>query len=228
MLQFINSKKYVIYILLLFFLTTFNNLNLHKLNIFKINKIEIIQDSILAPDLTLKNKLIQDLDYLRDKNIFLIDSDQLELKLLKNEWISKFDIRKNYPSKLIINFEKTKPIASIQVEGKNFLIGSNYKIIKPNSQEYNLPQVFGKPKMSDFQKIIKEIELSKIDFKNVQNFYYFKSNRWNIKLDNNILIKLPSNDVSKSLNLAWKILKDEKILNKNVINLSVKNQVIIN
>ena len=228
MLQFINSKKYVIYILLLFFLTTFNNLNLHKLNIFKINKIEIIQDSILAPDLTLKNKLIQDLDYLRDKNIFLIDSEQLELKLLKNEWISKFDIRKNYPSKLIINFEKTKPIASIQVEGKNFLIGSNYKIIKPNSQEYNLPQVFGKPKMSDFQKIIKEIELSKIDFKNVQNFYYFKSNRWNIKLDNNILIKLPSNDVSKSLNLAWKILKDEKILNKNVINLSVKNQVIIN
>ncbi len=228
MLQFINSKKYVIYILLLFFLTTFNNLNLHKINIFKISKIEIIQDSILAPDLTLKNKLIQDLDYLRDKNIFLIDSDQLELKLLKNEWISKFDIRKNYPSKLIINFEKTKPIASIQVEGKNFLIGSNYKIIKPNSQEYNLPQVFGKPKMSDFQKIIKEIELSKIDFKNVQNFYYFKSNRWNIKLDNNILIKLPSNDVSKSLNLAWKILKDEKILNKNVINLSVKNQVIIN
>ena len=228
MLQFINSKKYVIYILLLFFLTTFNNLNLHKLNIFKINKIEIIQDSILAPDLTLKNKLIQDLDYLRDKNIFLIDSDQLELKLLKNEWISKFDIRKNYPSKLIINFEKTKPIASIQVEGKNFLIGSNYKIIKPNSQEYNLPQVFGKPKMSDFQKIIKEIELSKIDFKNVQDFYYFKSNRWNIKLNNNILIKLPSNDVSKSLNLAWKILKDEKILNKNVINLSVKNQVIIN
>ena len=228
MLQFINSKKYVIYILLLFFLTTFNNLNLHKLNIFKINKIEIIQDSILAPDLNLKNKLIQDLDYLRDKNIFLIDSDQLELKLLKNEWISKFDIRKNYPSKLIINFEKTKPIASIQVEGKNFLIGSNYKIIKPNSQEYNLPQVFGKPKMSDFQKIIKEIELSKIDFKNVQDFYYFKSNRWNIKLDNNILIKLPSNDVSKSLNLAWKILKDEKILNKNVINLSVKNQVIIN
>ena len=228
MLQFINSKKYVIYILLLFFLTTFNNLNLHKINIFKISKIEIIQDSILAPDLTLKNKLIQDLDYLRDKNIFLIDSDQLELKLLKNEWISKFDIRKNYPSKLIINFEKTKPIASIQVEGKNFLIGSNYKIIKPNSQEYNLPQVFGKPKMSDFQKIIKEIELSKIDFKNVQNFYYFKSNRWNIKLNNNILIKLPSNDVSKSLNLAWKILKDEKILNKNVINLSVKNQVIIN
>ena len=228
MLQLINSKKYVIYILLLFFLTTFNNLNLHKINIFKISKIEIIQDSILAPDLTLKNKLIQDLDYLRDKNIFLIDSDQLELKLLKNEWISKFDIRKNYPSKLIINFEKTKPIASIQVEGKNFLIGSNYKIIKPNSQEYNLPQVFGKPKMSDFQKIIKEIELSKIDFKNVQNFYYFKSNRWNIKLDNNILIKLPSNDVSKSLNLAWKILKDEKILNKNVINLSVKNQVIIN
>tara|TARA_B100000674_G_scaffold68293_1_gene47127 strand:- start:93 stop:779 length:687 start_codon:yes stop_codon:yes gene_type:complete len=228
MLQFINSKKYVIYILLLFFLTTFNNLNLHKINIFKISKIEIIQDSILAPDLTLKNKLIQDLDYLRDKNIFLIDSDQLELKLLKNEWISKFDIRKNYPSKLIINFEKTKPIASIQVEGKNFLIGSNYKIIKPNSQEYNLPQVFGKPKMSDFQKIIKEIELSKIDFKNVQDFYYFKSNRWNIKLNNNILIKLPSNDVSKSLNLAWKILKDEKILNKNVINLSVKNQVIIN
>ena len=103
MLQFINSKKYVIYILLLFFLTTFNNLNLHKINIFKISKIEIIQDSILAPDLTLKNKLIQDLDYLRDKNIFLIDSDQLELKLLKNEWISKFDIRKNYPSKLIIN-----------------------------------------------------------------------------------------------------------------------------
>ena len=117
---------------------------------------------------------------------------------------------------------------NIIIGNENFLIGSNYKLIKSDFKNPDLPNIFGKPKLKEFKRIIDLINISKIKINNISDFYYFKSNRWNLKLKNDILIKLPEENVVNSLNLAWKILKSEKILLKNNINLSVKNQIIVN
>tara|TARA_Y100000591_G_C21850556_1_gene711441 strand:+ start:713 stop:1399 length:687 start_codon:yes stop_codon:yes gene_type:complete len=227
MLQLINKKKYILYIFFFLILTTINNLKVKKLNIFAIKNIEIINQSEKFYDESFNNKLIQEFDYLLNRNIFFIDKEKLNFKLLNNKLISNFKIKKNYPSKLVINYEKTRPIANIILDNQNFLIGSNYKLIETENMLEDLPNVFGKPKMKQFRQIIEQVNLSNINFDDITDYYYFKSMRWNIRLNNGILIKLPEDNFFEYLNLAWKILENEKVLIKNTLNLSVKNQVII-
>ena len=228
MLHSINKNKYIVYIFFFIILSTFNNLNLNKINTFNITDIEITELNHINNDILLERKLTEDLNYLKNQNIFLINQNQLKTILSKNEWLSNFSIKKEYPSKLVINYEKTKPIANIVIDNEKFLIGSNYKLIKSDFKNPDLPNIFGKPKLKEFKRIIDLINISRIKINNISDFYYFKSNRWNLKLKNDILIKLPEEKVVNSLNLAWKILKSEKILLKNNINLSVKNQIIVN
>jgi len=72
------------------------------------------------------------------------------------------------------------------------------------------------------------IEESKISYDSIKNLYFFKSKRWDIELKNNILIKLPKNNVKETLNDAFNFMEDIKIGNIKIIDARIKNQIIIN
>ena len=227
MLQLINKKKYLIYIFFFFILTTFNNLNLNKIKFFKIQDIEVIEQAAIK-DHEIKKRLQKKLTFIKNKNIFLLNKNLIIAEIKKNEWISNFSIKKKYPSKLIINFDKAYPIANIVINDEIFFVGSNYKLIKSDNLDKNLPNIFGRPKMANLKKFIDQINLSNLNYEDIKNFYYLKSDRWNIKINNGILIKLPKEDNLKFLNLVKEILDNENILIKDTINLTIKDQAIIN
>jgi len=56
--------------------------------------------------------------------------------------------------------------------------------------------------------------------------YFFPSNRWDILTYDDILIKLPQDNISKSLNLAYKIIANNDFKNKNLIDLRINNHLI--
>ena len=57
--------------------------------------------------------------------------------------------------------------------------------------------------------------------------YFFPSNRWDILTNNGTLIKLPHDNISKSLNLAYKIINSNDFKNKNHIDLRVDNHLVV-
>ena len=114
------------------------------------------------------------------------------------------------------------------INDQSFLIGSNFRLIKSDVLYKDLPNVFGEPNMNDLKKFVKKVELSKINYKLVTDIYYLKSGRWNIKIENKILIKLPDTEIIHSLNLVNRILNNKDIVINNTINLTPKNQIIIN
>ena len=57
--------------------------------------------------------------------------------------------------------------------------------------------------------------------------YFFPSNRWDILTYDNILIKLPQENISKSLSLAYKIMDSDDFKNKDLIDLRVNSHLII-
>ena len=225
--QLIDKNKYLFYILSFLFLSTFNNPNLDKLNIFKIKDIEVFEEN-LGTNNTIKNDLIKKLMIFKNQNILLVNKEQINSQILKNEWVLKFSIKKEYPSKLIVNFKKAVPIAKTIIEDEVFYVGSNFKLITSDSSYENLPNIFGNPEMNDLKELLNKIKLSKISYKIVSDFYYLKSGRWNLKTKNNILIKLHKNEVIKSLNLASKMLTKKDIVINNTIDFTVRNQIIVN
>jgi cell division protein FtsQ len=90
-----------------------------------------------------------------------------------------------------------------------------------------LPYIFGEFNSKNFLNFKKNITKSKFTFTKFKTLYFFPSKRWDILTNGNILIKLPQKNISKSLDLAYKIINSNNFKNKKLIDLRINNHLII-
>ena len=121
---------------------------------------------------------------------------------------------------------KADLLAITNFNEKKFFIGSNGKLIDYDSSNTNLPYVFGKVKTVDFINFVKIIEQSKFNFKEISEMYFYSSGRWDIKNKHGILFKLPKKNLIKSLNIAYRIMDNEKLKNSKIIDLRISNHIV--
>ena len=111
-----------------------------------------------------------------------------------------------------------------------FYIGSNGKLIQKNkidNPKSNLPFVYGRDNYRDFIELKKNIDTSELKFEDIESFYYFPSNRWDIKTKDGYLIKLPEKNTLQSLKYANLIKNSDKLNNKKIIDLRINNNIIL-
>ena len=217
------SKKVILYIFLLILFGSINNINLNESKLKKIHKINIIG---LNQE---ENKiLLNEMENLNLGNIFLIDAKKIENIFNTNSLIQNYKIFKNYPSTLNIYIKKTEFLARINRDGKLYIIGSNGKFSKNNYSIQNLPFIFGNPKINEFLDLKNSIDKSKISYDQIKKLFFFQSNRWDLQLNNNIIIKLPKDNVIETINYAYDFLENNTMIENKIIDVRVKNQIIVN
>ncbi len=209
--------------MLLLVLGSVNNITLNKIFLSKVTNI-----NILGLDNENKKFLLENIDNLELRNIFFINKNKLQNIIDSNSLVENYDIFKVYPSSLYINVKKTKFLAKINYDGKNYIVGSNGKLINNEISDENYPFIFGKPKIEEFLMFKKMIDISNFEYKDIKNFYYFATGRWDLELRNNIIIKLPEKNTDQSLSFVFEFLKDNNLYEKKVIDARVKNQIILN
>ena len=123
---------------------------------------------------------------------------------------------------------KTKFFAKINNKGKVFLIGSNGKLTPDKDLDNELPYIFGKPNINEFLKFKLIIDKSKFNYKQIDNLYFFPSNRWDIKFKENILLKLPLNFTLENLDHLYDFLENNNGKNFAVVDYRIKDQIILN
>jgi cell division septal protein FtsQ len=217
------SKKIFIYLFIFFSLGTLSNSELQKLHLTKINSIEIIGLQEFE-----KNQIHQDLNSLKNLNLFSLEKKKISEVINSYEIIESFFIFKNYPSHLNIKIKKTKFLAIVKKNDLNFYIGSNGNLIKTKNYQSNLPLIFGEVEIDEFLKFKKIVDNSNFNYNDVKSLYYFKSKRWDIVTKNDLVIKLPKEELEKSFELLIKIYKKNEFKNLKLIDLRQKNQVILN
>lgn len=217
------SKKIVIYILIFLFLGTFNNKKISQFLKKENYVFKIVDQSEIVDD-----EIIQDLDVLKNQNLFLLEKDRVIEIMNSHKIIERFFVFKNYPSNLNVNIERTKFLAITKKDGLNFYIGSNGNLIEKKNQKSNLPFVFGNIEIFEFLKLKDIIDNSNFSFDDIKNLYYFKTKRWDIETKNGLYIKLPHKNLLKSFKILISIIDNEDIKNINNIDLRQNNQVILN
>ena len=217
------GKKIFIYLFLLILVGSINNFELNNYKIFKIRNIDISGLNNLE-NLELKKKIIN----LNLKNILLLNRFELSEIIDSNNLVQSYEVIKIYPSSIDIKILKTKILARLNKNGKTLYLGSNGKLSEYNISKKSLPFIFGNPNSDDFLNLKKKIDESKFSYEQFENFYFFPSGRWDLELKNNILIKLPENKINDSLNYAFDFMKNNNIDDFRVIDLRVKNQIILN
>ena len=217
------SKKIVIYLLVFCFLVSINNIPFMNLDFPKISKIEI--NGLNFDERKKIENIIYDSNF---KNIFHLDKEYLKKKINSINIIEQFEIFKNYPSTLKIFIVKTKILAQTKINGYDYLIGSNGKLIENKDFILEIPFIFGDLDISEFLKLKMKIDGSLFEFSEISNLYLYKSNRWDIETLNGNLIKLPKNNIEAILNLYVRMSNEKKINGKTIVDFRQKNQIILN
>tara|TARA_B100000579_G_scaffold262144_1_gene215990 strand:+ start:3321 stop:4016 length:696 start_codon:yes stop_codon:yes gene_type:complete len=225
-LQSIDKKPVILfYIFIFILLSTINNVSLNKSKkeLLKIENIEIT-----GLNKHQNEKIKKSLEYLKGKNIFFLNRQNIENSLNQIHYIENYKVSKHFPSKVLIDLEKTKLLAIVYQDNQKFYIGNNKKLISllDDEKNNNLPIVFGNFSKKEFFNLKNIIDKSKFDLEQIKEYYYFPSKRWDIKLNNEITIKLPRENISSALNLLDRILKENIREHNNIIDLRVPNQII--
>ena len=216
------KKRLVIAIALLVLFSTYKPKKLFLINKFNIEIIEVENNLILK-----KNEINNDLAFLYNTNIFFLNKSNIEKAFKKKSFIESFEIKKVYPNKLKIKIFEKKPILIFIYKKQRFYISDNMELINYSDlEEYkNLPIVFGdKENFKIFYKNLKKINFP-LDL--IKNYYLFESNRWDLETYNNKLIKLPSENYSKSLKNFINLNKKKNFDKYKVFDYRIKNQLIL-
>ena len=211
-------------ILLFIFLTTYqaNTEKKSKNNIFPIKKIEFINNKIIE-----NNDLLNKLDFLFQENLFLVNKKIIINSLAEFDLILSAKIKKIYPSTLRIIIQEKKLIAIVVKDNKKFYMddgGNLIKFFSPKKYK-SLPNIFGNTEK--FYLFYKSLIKINFNITEIDSYYYFDSNRWDILMKNKDLIKLPSYNYEQSLTNYKKIKSDLNFANYKIFDYRIKDQLIL-
>tara|TARA_B100000989_G_scaffold291832_1_gene266869 strand:+ start:3074 stop:3748 length:675 start_codon:yes stop_codon:yes gene_type:complete len=218
----LKGKKYnfIFYILLIVFLTSTNNYNLINVNLFSIKHIHVSGFS------NEKNKSITDqIEDIAEKNIFFLEKNYFK-KLFDRNDTKYLIIKKNYPNILILDFTPAKPLCIIQIKDNKIVLGDNGKKLDIKIESNNIPTVFGSDNFIEIFHVLNLLKSSKFEYKKIKNIIFLKSGRFDIDLNNGVMIKFPIDYNEEIIDYSSNLLSNKKFIDSKIIDLRIKNRII--
>ena len=217
------KKRIIVYLICLFILSTING----KFAVSQNNHSSINKNINTYGLSDIENsKISNEIGNLFYKNIFFMDKKAINKIMNTYNVIEEYSIKRIYPSTINVKIKPTKYLARISNDDQ-LLVGANGKFIKIEDNDDELPYIFGEFNSKDFLTIKKNINQSKFTFRKFKTLFFFKSNRWDILTNNDVLIKLSLNNSLDSLNLAYKIINNSEFKKIKIIDLRIKDHLII-
>ena len=216
------NKKILIYFFLLILVGSINNNSINNLKFEKIKNI-----NIFGLDENNQKIILYNLNNLDLKNIFFINKKKFQNIIEANSLVEEYNVVKKYPHSIDINIKKTNFIARINKNGKFFLLGNNGKLSNNDISNIQLPYIFGSPEIKEVVELKKIIDQSNIEYSQIESLYYFKSNRWDLKFTNNLVIRLPEKIDKETLDKISFFFENIELKNKKILDARIQNQIII-
>ena len=166
---------------------------------------------------------------IKNINIFKLNEDKILERLKKYNFLEDIYVSKIIPSSININLSKTEIVGKTVINSEIFYIGKNGKLINSNYIEEfkNIPTIFGDFNTKEYLYLLKILNDQELETQNIEKLYFYKNKRWDLLFSNNKTLMLPSNKVEESINIYKKLLKNGNLINTKVIDLRVKNQIIL-
>ncbi|MAJ22419.1 MAG: hypothetical protein CBC24_01220 [Candidatus Pelagibacter sp. TMED64] len=220
------KNRILIYLLIFILLSSYNNSKYKFLNNFDLFRISSIQ--IEGNSLLLKKEIIQLIGNIFEQNIFFLKKSEIDEKLKSVSIIHSFDIKKKYPDTIIINIYEEKPLG-ILIEKDKHIITQENNIISYNLDidKSNLPLIYGKEAEIFFLEFYNLLKKYDFPLNKISSFHFFQIGRWDLKLKNEKIIKLPYENIERSIIQTITYLNEEKLKEYNIIDLRIDGKIIV-
>ena len=224
------KKFYRIFFLFLVFiiLSTYGSKNEHfkeqDNKFFVIKSIKIENTSLIK-----KEDINEKLKHILGKNIFYIKTNEINEPIKNTNFLKKIEVKKKYPDTIIIKIFETKPLAVINKGKDKYILDSMSNLVASENKKIykNLPIIFGDYAEKHFINFFQKLSQNNFPKNRIKFYYYFKIGRWDLKLLNNKIIKLPSKKIDKAIKKSIDLLNREDFINYNIIDLRVDGKIIV-
>lgn len=195
----------------------------------KVDSVEITGNKIVPTDIILE-KIIESMGNFREKSIMLIDLEKLRSDIKTLGWIEDVQIKKKLPDKLIFNITERTPKIIWQNKGKLWLADESGDLLTSEIRKkyLYLPIVIGQKNEKDIPEFFEILKSEPSLEKLVSSAVKVGERRWNMNLNNGIIVMLPEKNAKESWQMLAKIEKDKAIFSKkiNYIDLRIESQLV--
>lgn len=160
-----------------------------------------------------KNKIDKIIKSQATQIISKINIDMIKEEIEKIEWVENIFIQRRLPSSLRIEIQEREPIAIWQKNKNHFLVDKNGKVIHSSvSKEFShLPIIVGDfAPLTAFQVIQTSVLFSNLK-KRITGFICVRGRRWNVEIDNSLIVKLPTENIHQAFSVLSDMIKHNKI-----------------
>ncbi|QUS38979.1 cell division protein FtsQ/DivIB [Tardiphaga alba] len=157
-------------------------------------------------------------------SLLFVDAAAVREKLKANPWIADANVLKLYPDRLQIDVTERTAFALWQEDGKLAVIADDGAVLENfvPSRFVKLPLVVGKGAdvaAKDFIALLDRYPQVRAVTKAA---IYVGERRWNLRLNDNLDVRLPENDVGNALAMLSKLDRDDRLFSRDIVAIDMR------
>ena len=161
--------------------------------------------------------IIQTLKADKGSPIFSVEMQEVKGRLEDTTWIKKAMVERRLPSTLYIAIIERKPIAIWQFKKKLYLVDTEgNRITKYNGEGFSeLIHVVGQDANIYASNLLSDINIYPNLASKIKSAVRYGNRRWNLHLEQNIIVKMPENGFREAYEYLHLLNKDKKLFDQN-------------
>jgi cell division protein FtsQ len=151
-------------------------------------------------------------------SLVALDVDAARRKLSELPWVEYAEVRKVYPRTIEVMLKERVAFAIWQHGSELSLIEKNGAVIAPlkDNKFASLPLFVGRDAEKTAAEFADEMNNWPDVASRVRAYVRVSSRRWDLHLDNGIVLKLPEEGISQALALVARLEKDQRVLERDI------------
>jgi cell division protein FtsQ len=157
-------------------------------------------------------------------SLLFLNAAHTRARLLTDPWIAQASVLKLYPGRLRIGIKERKPFALWQKNGAVSLIASDGTVLEPYvpASFASLPLLVGRGAQHAGQDFLNLVNRHADIAHRVQASVLVAERRWDLHLDNGIVVMLPENDPERALATLSELDRSKKLLSRDIVTVDLR------
>lgn len=186
---------------------------------FEISAIQLSGNRYTAPgDISAK------LGFSAGDSVFAVDPQQARANLRTLDWVSDADVTVRYPDRVNVRIIEKAPFALWQSDHGLYAVGRDGQpITKVALADFkHLPLFFG-DRPDGASDLVEAIGAHRAVAARVKAMQLVSNRRWNLVLDDGVLVKLPEDGWAKELGTLERLIVDQGVLERDIAEIDLRS-----
>ncbi len=159
------------------------------------------------------------------ESIFAARLAQARARIMALDWIASADVMRRYPGSIYVSVTEKRPFALWQSPAGLAVVERDGDVITTQGAEQfaSLPKLIGDGAPKAAADLVDAVLAHRGTAARVAAYQYVSERRWNLILNDGVVVKLPETGWQKQLDALEHLIVDEGILERNVTEIDLRS-----